>query len=174
MNIGDVLQTLHAMAEEGVVETYALGGAVAATYYLEPISTLDVDVFVRLKAKPDQAIIDPGPIFAFLAQRGHYLEGEYAVIGGWPVQFLAPPGALGDEALDRAEVVDADGTPVRLLPAEYLAAIALEVGRPKDKERIRMFLDSSEFDRDRFEDIVGRHGLESQWAKFKNETKIDL
>lgn len=160
------------MAERGVVQAYALGGAVAATYYLEPVSTFDVDVFVRLGEEPGQVLLDPSPIFAFLTERGLQMEGEYAIIGGWPVQFLAPPGSLGDEAMDQAETADADGTPVRLLRAEHLAAIALATGRAKDKARLQMFLDSPQFVRSTFEDIVKRHGLESLWQKFKIDFEV--
>lgn len=42
-----------------MLESYALGGAVAATYYLEPISTQDVDVFVRLPGEPGTTVVDP-------------------------------------------------------------------------------------------------------------------
>jgi len=46
VNIQDVVRTINQMRADGVVEHYAIGGAVGATFYLEPISTLDVDVFV--------------------------------------------------------------------------------------------------------------------------------
>jgi len=34
------------MKAEGVIEKFAIGGGIAAIYYLEPYSTEDVDVFV--------------------------------------------------------------------------------------------------------------------------------
>ncbi len=172
MNIAGVLQTLNEMVEEGVLETYALGGAVAATYYLEPISTMDVDVFVRLYDQRNKSIIDPRPIFAFLSQKGHVMEGEYVMVEGWPVQFLAPPGELGEDALDLAEVADASGTPVRLLTAEHLAAIALETGRPKDKLRLQMFIESPQFNRSKFEELVERFDLQPQWQSFKHTFEV--
>ena len=36
------------MLADGVIDQYAIGGAVAATFYLEPAATIDVDVFVHL------------------------------------------------------------------------------------------------------------------------------
>ena len=45
MKIQDVLSMLNQMERDGVIGRYAIGGAVAATFYLEPVSTLDVDVF---------------------------------------------------------------------------------------------------------------------------------
>jgi hypothetical protein len=166
MNIAGVFQILEELVAQGLVDQYAVGGAVAATYFLEPISTQDVDVFIRLAAKPERALLDPTPVFAFLTQSGYEMEGEYVMIEGWPVQFLAPPGDLGEEALERAQTVDAGGTAVRILSAEYLAAIALSTGRAKDKARLLMFLESPGFDRAAFEEILQRHQLGAAWAKF--------
>lgn len=166
MNIAGVFRVLADLVAEGVLESYAVGGAVAATYFLEPISTQDVDVFVRLPAEPGKAVLDPTPIFAFLSHRGYGMEGEYAMIEGWPVQFLAPPGALGEEALERAETVEAGGVRVRILGAEHLAAIALSTGRAKDKARLLMFLEHPGFDRQEFEEIIERNRLGDVWAKF--------
>lgn len=173
MNIQAVLRVLEDLVAEGVLESYAVGGAVAATYFLEPISTQDVDVFVRLHTEPGRTVLDPTPIFGFLSRRGYGMEGEYVMIEGWPVQFLAPPGALGEEAVDKAETVDAGGVPVRIVGAEHLAAIALATGRAKDKARLLMFLEKPEFDRSRFEGIVQRHGLEEAWTKFVREFQVN-
>lgn len=43
MNIREVIQTLNQMQSDGVVGRCAVGGAVAASFYLEPFATLDVD-----------------------------------------------------------------------------------------------------------------------------------
>ncbi|MBN1510876.1 MAG: hypothetical protein JXB13_02590, partial [Phycisphaerae bacterium] len=88
MNITEVIATINQMAAEGVIDRYAIGGAVGATFYLEPVATLDVDIFVSFKSEPGQSVISPQPLFDHLAARGHRLDGEYVAIGGWPVQFL--------------------------------------------------------------------------------------
>jgi hypothetical protein len=44
VNIREAIATINQMQADGVVERYAIGGAVGATFYLEPIATLDVDV----------------------------------------------------------------------------------------------------------------------------------
>ena len=38
-----IVEQLHA---NGVIGPYAIGGAVGAAFYLEPVATLDVDIFV--------------------------------------------------------------------------------------------------------------------------------
>jgi hypothetical protein len=88
MRIEDVIRALNEMEREGVIERYAIGGAVAATIYLEPFSTLDVDVFITFGA--EDGLISLEPIYAHLLERGCELEGEYIIIAGWPVQFLPP------------------------------------------------------------------------------------
>jgi hypothetical protein len=173
MDIAGVFRVLEDLIAEGVLESYAIGGAVAATYFLEPISTQDVDVFVRLPLGPEKAVLDPTPIFAFLSRRGYEMAGEYAMIEGWPVQFLAPPGELGEEAVDQAETVDAGGVRVRILGAGHLAAIALSTGRAKDKARLLMFLEHPGFNRSEFEEIVHRHRLGDAWARFVRNFQVD-
>ena len=46
MNIKDTIAGINQMQADGVIERYAIGGAVGATFYLEPAATVDVDVFV--------------------------------------------------------------------------------------------------------------------------------
>ena len=41
-----VIQVLNRMQADGVIEKYAIGGGIAAIYYLEPYQTDDIDVFV--------------------------------------------------------------------------------------------------------------------------------
>jgi hypothetical protein len=167
--IRDVIEMLNAMVKERVIEAYAIGGAVAATFYLEPVATVDVDVFVGLEPKPGSAIVDPQPIFAYLAARGHGMEGEYAMIGDWPVQFLAAGNPLVEEALKEAATTVVDGIPTRVFTAEHLAAICLQLARAKDKARLLQFIEAGVLDAHRFQSIVQKHELNSQWQKFASE-----
>jgi hypothetical protein len=136
------------------------------------MSTEDVDVFVHLRMPESSVLMDPSPIFGFLTSRGYQMKGEYVIVEEWPVQFLAPPGRLGEEAMLNAESVDAYGFSVRVFGAEYLAAIALETGRAKDKARLLSFLTSPAFDRKLFEAIVSRYALTEAWKIFKENFEI--
>jgi hypothetical protein len=102
VGIKEVIETINRMRGDGVIERYAIGGAVGATFYLEPVATLDVDVFVEFHAEPGSRIVSPEPIFKYLRDRGCTMEGEYVVIAGWPVQFLPAGSALVQEALAAA------------------------------------------------------------------------
>jgi hypothetical protein len=167
--IRDVIEILNAMAEERVIEAYAIGDAVAATFYLEPAATIEVDVFVAFEPKPGSVIVDPQPIFAYLAAHGYGMEGEYAVIGDWPVQFLAAGIPLVEEALKEAATTAVDGVATRVFTAEHLAAICLQLGRAKDKLRLLQFIEEGVLDANRFQSIVQKHGLARQWQKFASE-----
>src|SRR5436190_10926108 len=125
MQIQEAIKTINQMQADGVIETYAIGGAVGATFYLEPVATLDVDVFVGFNPRPGSTLISLQSIFEYLKARGFRSEGEYMVVEGWPVQFLPPTSKLVDEALAQAVTMDVNGVPARVFTAEHLAAIAL-------------------------------------------------
>ena len=168
-NIQEVIATLNRMRVDGVINRYAIGGAVGATFYLEPVATLDVDIFVDLRAEPGSPIVSPKPIVDYLIARGCRSEGEYVVIAGWPVQFLPPTGPLVEEALAQAVEKDVAGTPARVFTAEHLAAVALQTGRARDKARLLQFIEARALDADRFQTILKCHGLLDRWQQFERQ-----
>ncbi len=169
MGIKEVIETINRMQADGVIERYAIGGAVAATFYLEPVATLDVDVFVEFHTEPGSQMISPEPIFRYLRDRGCAMEGEHVVIAGWPIQFLPAGSALVQEALAKAVEKDVEETPARVFTAEHLAAIALETGRAKDKARVLQFIEADAIDLDQVQEILARHGLDGAWAQFERQ-----
>ncbi|MDQ3624525.1 MAG: hypothetical protein M3463_18900 [Verrucomicrobiota bacterium] len=169
MNIQEVLRTINQMQAHGVIERYAIGGAVGATFYLEPVATVDVDIFVAFHPELGSLIVSPRPIFDYLTARGCALEGEYVVIGGWPVQFLPPTGPLAEEALEAAVEIDVEGTLARVFTAEHLAAIALQTGRARDKARLLQFIEEGALDPERFQQLLARHALIDRWQQFQRQ-----
>ena len=169
MNIKQVLATINLMQVDGVIDRYAIGGAVGATFYLEPVATLDVDIFLAFRPEPGQLLISPQPIFDYLLARGCTLDGEYVVISGWPVQFLPPPSPLVEEALIQARTIEVEDVSTWVFSAEHLACIALETGRPKDKARLLQFVQDGVLDRGLMQDLLSRHGLQKQWRQFEDQ-----
>jgi hypothetical protein len=169
MSVRDVIVILNQMERDGVFDRYAIGGAVGATFYLEPVATLDIDVFVTFKVEPGQLIVTPKPIIDYLAARGCTMKGEYVMIADWPVQFLPPVSQLVEEALAQAKEVDVESVPARVFSAEHLAAIALETGRAKDKARLLQFIEEDAINSPRFQEIVRRNKLVDAWAKFERQ-----
>lgn len=167
VTIARIISVINQMEADGVVARYAIGGAVGATFYLEPVATLDVDIFVAFRHQHDQVVINPRPIFDYLVARGGVVEGEYIVMGGWPVQFLPATSALVEEALAEAVTVDVEGTPARVFTAEHLAAIALQAGRAKDYARLLQFIEAAAINMERFQGLVQRYGLLDRWLTFE-------
>jgi hypothetical protein len=118
MSIQGVIAAVKAMEADGVIERYAIGGAVGATFYLEPVATVDVDIFIAFAPEPGRLIISPQPIFDYLAVRGYAMQGEYVLINGWLVQFLPPTGLLVEEALAEAVEIMVHGMNARVFTAE--------------------------------------------------------
>lgn len=169
MNIKHTIAAINQMQADGVIQRYAIGGAVGATFYLEPVATLDVDVFVTFQPDAGRLLASPQPIFDYLKARGGSMEGEYIVVAGWPVQFLPAANPLVTEALDQALEKDVAGLPVRVFSAEHLAAIALQTGRAKDKARLLQFLEAGALNAGRFQDLIARHGLMEAWGRFEKQ-----
>ncbi len=167
MNIKRVFEVMNRMVEDGVIQSYAIAGAVGATFYIEPINTLDVDIVVAFQPGVSR-LISLEPLYDYLRRHGAVVEGEHVVIDGWPVQFLPPTGPLMEEALLRARVMNAGGVAVPVLTPEYLAAIALETGRAKDHARMLLFVEHAALDMNVFSDICSRFGLNDRWERFRN------
>jgi len=173
MKIQEVIRAINQMLADGVIDRYAIGGAVGATFYLEPVATIDVDVFVTFKSAPGSLLVSPQPVFDYLKAHGGAVQGEYIVLAEWPVRFLPTTSPLVEEALDQALTLDAGGVPAQVFSAEHLAAIALETGRSKDKARLLQFLESGVLNTQKFGELVTRHGLSDAWQHFGRQFLSD-
>lgn len=154
------IEVLNQLVSDGVIRDYAIGGAMGATFYLEPISTMDLDVFVLFEDETDLAPLQP--IYRALSVMGFHPdehERECVNIGGTPVQFLPAWNPLLVEAMENAMTISYEGVPTKVLGQEHLAAICVQTGRIKDRLRVQMFLESDSFDKAKFENILQRHGL---------------
>jgi hypothetical protein len=164
--VKDTFAIINQMQADGVIGKYAVGGAVGATFYLEPSATLDIDIFVSLQAPTGGILVSLTPIYNYLTARGCAVEQEYIVIAGWPVQFLPPADALDEEALTQAVITEVDGIKVWVMTAEHLVAIALRTGRAKDFVRILQFVESGVLQPGKLDDLLTRHGLLAKWEHF--------
>lgn len=156
------LQVLNSLETEGILERYAIGGAMGATFYVEPLLTFDLDVFVLFPQSG--LLLSLAPLYQALRDRDYHEEAECVLIEGVPVQFLPAYNALLEEALREARDTEYEQTPARVLRAEHLVAICVQTGRDKDRQRVRIFMEQAQLDNDRLIDILKRHQLE---AKFK-------
>jgi hypothetical protein len=161
----EVAELLNAMRAGGVISDYALFGAVAQMRYTEPVATLDADVLIDL---PPHAGLDVlAPIYEFCAAKGGPAEGEAVRVGAWPVRFIPAFGGLTGDALAHADAVDFEGVPLRVVRADYLAVIALSVGRATDLTRIVALLEAGNVTPEGLGLLAGRYGLSDAWQRFK-------
>ena len=158
-------QLLNDMRSAGVVQEYALFGAIAQMRYTEPVATVDADVLVVVPP-PDRPDVLHG-IYEFCAAKGYRPEGEAISVGAWPTQFIPVFSPLTREAVEQAETADFEGVPFRVVGADYLAVIALSVGRAKDLTRILALLESESVTRDQIARLATRHGLTEAWQRFE-------
>jgi hypothetical protein len=165
-----VLQVINQMQADGVVETYAIGGGIAAVYYIEPYQTDDIDIFVPVSAvtSSESALLSLEPIYSYLARLGYAAVKEGVLIEDWLVQFIPAGESTQVEALQNAHHVMYGDTETRIFSPEYLAAELLRSGRLKDYVRVEALIQSGKMDMDVFHEIVRRHKLSEKWKKFSN------
>jgi len=160
MGFADALRAVNAMKGEGVIEDYAIAGAMAIVFWSEPVPTFDLDVLVALPTAPG-ALVSLNAVYRWAEARGYPAAEEHIVIEGLPTQFLPSPTPLAGEAIAAARDVDYEGVVVRVVPPEYLIALYLqpEAKTAKRRERAAMLLELPSLNRSRLDEILLRHGL---------------
>jgi hypothetical protein len=162
------LQVIGEMPRLGIIRAYAIGGGIAATYYIEPILTYDLDVFfIPLREGMDEL----APIYEFARGRGYTEQAEALIIEGFPVQFIPAYNDLVREAVAEAGSLTCRGVGAKVVKAEYLVAIALQTGRAKDKERVVRLLDSDAVDRAALASILERFRLTERLKRIEADEK---
>lgn len=156
------------MKGEGIIRDYALGGAVAALFYIEPIETHDLDVFISLP-ETTRPLISLDDVYRYLSGKGYVAEEDHVVVEGVPVQFLVASTTLVEEAMSKASLRNYGDEKVRIMEPEHLVAIMVELNRPKDRIRVTLFLDQAPLSMDRLTEILERHSLKKKWRRILKE-----
>lgn len=152
------LEALNRLLTDRVIEGYAIGGAIGASFYLPAMQTEDIDVFVFLPAKGG-LLVSLTPVYESLKAMGGVVEREYIRFGEWPLQILIDSTPLISEAIREAFEVDFEGVPTRVIRPEHLCAIALQTGRSKDYARVILFLEQNEVNRQKLSNLASTYGL---------------
>jgi hypothetical protein len=154
--LADVLRAANELVSAGLIKDYALGGALAAIYYTEPVTTYDADIIFIAS---DQTLSAGIPaIYSHLKSKGWRVEREHLLIKDFPVQFLAASG-LTEEAVREAKQVEYEGVPAKVFRPEYIIAIAASVGRHKDLARIEQLMTQAKIDKALLDEILHRYSL---------------
>ena len=91
--LADVLRAANGLVAAKLIEDWALGGALAAIYYVEPFTTYDADIFFIPTDKGLTAGIPA--IYAYLQAQGWQVEREHLLLGGFPTSSRLPPAWAG-------------------------------------------------------------------------------
>jgi hypothetical protein len=151
------LRAVNDLKATGVIEQYAIAGAMALMFWIEPVPTFDLDVLVMLP-QSDGPLVSLESIYRWASDRGYQTEHEHVVIEGVPVQFLPSYGALADEAIRTAADRQYQGVPLRVVRPEYLIALYLvpSARTLKRRERAAALRDSADLDQNRLAEVMSR------------------
>ena len=154
--LADVFRVLNDLRADGVIEQYAVGGAMAMVFWAEPTVTFDLDVFVFLPGT-SSPIVSIEPLYTALRARGFEVVAEHVMIHGTPVQFLVSPNELGDAAIEMAAEQQLEGVSFRVMRPEYLCALWLQAGGAKRRERVEVLRQSGVVDEAALQRLLAKH-----------------
>ena len=160
MAFADALRALNAIKTDGVIEDYAIAGAMAIVFWTEPVPTFDLDVLVLLPERAD-GLISLEAIYRWGESHGYPAQDEHILVEGLPTQFVPCPNTLAMEAVASAAEIDFEGVLVRVVRPEYLIALYLQpqARTQKRRERAAMLLALPTLNRGLIDEILSRHGL---------------
>ena len=160
------LKIINQMRKDGLFSHYAIGGGIAALFYIEPLTTFDLDIFIIL---PEQKspLVSLTPIYKWLKKRGYKAEKEQITIEGIPVQFIPVYNDLIEDAVKDAAEKPYKKISTYVLKPEYLVAIMLQTFRPKDRERLVRFFEQAKISEKILKPILEKHKLVPVYNKFR-------
>jgi len=131
------IKTINEIRELGLIQDYAIGGGYALNFYMEPVLTYDMDVFIMIDTDEDYRAL-----YGYFREKGSKIENVYIVIDDLPVQFLPSYiSPLFREAIANARNIKVEGVECRVFAPEYLVATLLAAYRPKDRITIPLLLE---------------------------------
>lgn len=162
------LSVINSMHKQGLFQKYAIGGGIATLFYIEPVATFDLDIFIILPENK-ALLVSLSPLYEWLKDKGHKPVNEQVVVEGIPVQFIPVYNELVKEAVLNAVEKKYEKIRTFVLRQEYLVAIMLQTNRPKDRERVFKMLDECEISKELLDQILERHGLKNAYSDFRRK-----
>ncbi len=132
MSFTDAFRILNGLKRRRLIRDYAVIGAVAATAYMEPVFTEDIDIIVLVDTDDEYL-----QTFRRVAEVAEASEGMHHFLAGVPVQlFPSTTNPLFEDALAGARPVRIGGLRVKFASREHLILLYLGPFRYKDRLRI--------------------------------------
>ncbi len=134
MSFIEAFRALNALKRRRIIRDYAVIGAVAATAYMEPLATEDLDVIILVDTDEEYL-----RVFNTIAENAEGQEGMHYVLGGVPVQiFPSTTMPLYRDTVETAAQVRIGGLRVNFASIEHLILLYLQAFREKDQLRVRI------------------------------------
>lgn len=158
-NFAEALAAIRNLKDEGIVSDYAIGGAMALSFWAEAVPTYDLDVFVLFAS--DELIMTITPIYEWAGRHGYQVKSEHIEIAGIPVQVLPAHDAVTEEAIVTAVDLPYGAETTRVMRPEYLIAMFLEKSARSAKRlaRVAMLLECDKVDHELLSQVLERYNL---------------
>ena len=163
------LEIINQMQDEEVFKRYAIAGGIAAIFYIEPITTFDLDIFIILDSDNKNGLVSLSPIYEWLGKRGYKTQKEQIIIEGVPVQFIPVYNELTQDAVKNACKTKYENITTSVVKKEYLFAIMLQTNRPKDIDRMIKFIEQTDMSVAELNKIFNKHNLNNSYRDFKKK-----
>ena len=153
MSFTEAFRVLNGLKRRKVIRDYVVIGAVAATSYMEPVSTEGIDVIVLVDSDEEYR-----STFGAIAKVAEARDGMHQVLGGVPIQmFPSTTIPLYRDTLEGARQIRVGNLRVKFASAEHLILLYLLAFRERDHHRVRDLLRNIDEDRltyllERFDD----------------------
>jgi len=124
---------MNELKQKKLINDWVLGGGIASKFYCNPPATKDIDFFI---STDDMSLSAMNPIQEYLIENGGTRYGHMINMHGIIVDLIITDAPMILEGMKYAVNGKVEGVMMRVLPADYLAAIATKVNRLKDIERV--------------------------------------
>ena len=136
----DAVAALNDFKRHRVIRDYAIIGAVAATAYMEPVFTEDIDVVILVDS--DEEYLQA---YSIIAGQAEDQEGMHQVLGGVPVQlFPSTVMPLYRDAVEQARKVRINNVRAKVATAEHLILLYLTANRQRDRLRVGYLIEDAD------------------------------
>lgn len=149
----DAISELNGLKRRRVIRDYVLVGGVAATAYIEPMTTDALELIVRVDSDEEcQGLL------GLITEQSESQEGMRYVLGDVPVRiFPSTLTPLHRDVMEQARKVRAGSMRTKVAAVEHLILLGLSSNRLQDHIRIDRMLRHTNMDRltellDRFDD----------------------
>ena len=140
MGFIDAISRLNDFKRHRVIRDYAIIGAVAATAYMEPFFTEDLEIIILVDTDEEYL-----KAYNIIATQAENQEGMHQAFGGIPVQiFPTTTMPLYLDTVEQVIKVRINNVRAKVATAEHLILLLLLANRQRDRMRVGLLLEDAD------------------------------